>query len=421
MKDVATLGNPPKLPFEGFKWKWACLQCTEGINDPVVLLGVLARMRKLEKQNLNLTYSSNEFAHELVQLSHDIEDRGVGVDLARRTGERNLIRNSGQYWKALGLIPVDSRGVITLTQFGRRVADAEITQAEFAAITVSSFTLPNPAIQSQTECTQWREAGLQIRPLSLILEIMQGLRNANQAPLLTNEELVRIVIPVSGTPSAGIEDYVSHIAAYRKRNLDISNWPNCVPSANDHRIAREFLLFLAHYGYVSITQDNGEECFVYNDLIDDEISQIVARTSDESFVATVNRMKQLQLGLEVERKRILRSQRGRPFQARFRRDVLGTEPRCVISNVSMEEVLIAAHIIPFKYHGADDRSNGFCMRSDIHILYDANELRIFPDGKVELSQRARLSYGAAIPPSINIPECVDRENLRWRCDNYKGF
>lgn len=39
----------PVKPFPEFKWKWACLQCTEGINDPAVLLGVLSRMRKLEK------------------------------------------------------------------------------------------------------------------------------------------------------------------------------------------------------------------------------------------------------------------------------------------------------------------------------------------------------------------------------------
>lgn len=414
-------GYIPKLPFDGFKWKWACLQCTEGINDPVVLLGVLARMRKLEKLNRGITYSSDEFAAELVRLSQDIEGRGVGVDLARRTGERNLIRNSGQYWKALGLIPADSKGLIALTPFGQQVADAEISQADFAAITVSSFTLPNPAIQSPDECGRWRDAGIRLHPLSLILEIMQGLREKNEAPLLTKDELTRIVIPMSGVPTAEIEDYVGRIRSYRRYDLDLSSWPDCVPSANDHRIAREFLLFLANYGYLNVVKDNGEECFVYNDLIDDEITQVIGRSSDDSFTAIVNRMKQLRIGTEVERKRILRSQRGRPFQARFRRDVLGEEPRCVISNVTMDEVLIAAHIIPFKYHGADDRTNGFCMRSDIHILYDANELRIFPDGKVELSQRARLSYGAAIPPTINIPDWIDRENLRWRCDNYKGF
>ena len=88
----------PQLPFDDFKWKWASLQCTEGINDPVVLLGVLFRMAKLEGR---YRYSSDEFANELISLSKDLVGTGVNVDLSRRVGERNLIRNSGQYWKAL--------------------------------------------------------------------------------------------------------------------------------------------------------------------------------------------------------------------------------------------------------------------------------------------------------------------------------
>ena len=85
----------PVKPFLDFKWKWASLQCTEGLNDPVVLLGVLFRMRKLEASGVK--YSSPEFARELIDLSEDIKDTNIGVDLARRTGDRNLIRNSGQY------------------------------------------------------------------------------------------------------------------------------------------------------------------------------------------------------------------------------------------------------------------------------------------------------------------------------------
>ena len=84
----------PQKPFPDFKWKWASLQCTEGINDPVVLLGILFRMRKLEGRGLK--YSSPEFANELVELSNDVRD-SVDVDLAKRTGKRNIIRNSGQY------------------------------------------------------------------------------------------------------------------------------------------------------------------------------------------------------------------------------------------------------------------------------------------------------------------------------------
>ena len=72
-----------------------------------------------------LKYSSQEFADELVELSNDISD-SIGVDLARRTGERNIIRNSGQYWKAVGLIPDDSRGIFVLP-----ILDAELLSMIF--------------------------------------------------------------------------------------------------------------------------------------------------------------------------------------------------------------------------------------------------------------------------------------------------
>jgi hypothetical protein len=98
-------------------------------------------MRKLEP--LGVKYSSDEFAKELIDLSNDVKD-SVGVDLERRTGNRNLIRNSGQYWRAVGLIPpADHSGQIKLTEFGRKVADHDISQTEFAAITVQTFKLPN--------------------------------------------------------------------------------------------------------------------------------------------------------------------------------------------------------------------------------------------------------------------------------------
>lgn len=142
----------PTKPFPDFKWKWASVQCTEGINDPVVLLGVLFRMKKLEGKNIK--FSSPEFTRELEELSLDIKD-SVGINLAGRTGNRNLMRNSGQYWKAVGLIPWgDKSGKIQLTEFGRRVATHDISQTEFSAITIQTFKLPNPAIQKPDECLQ---------------------------------------------------------------------------------------------------------------------------------------------------------------------------------------------------------------------------------------------------------------------------
>lgn len=48
-------------------------------------------------------------------------------------------------------------------------------------------------------------------------------------------------------------------------------------------------------------------------------------------------------------------------------------------------------------------------------------LRVIKDnGEVFLSEKARWSYDATIPPRIILPEYVDRENLRWRWDNYNG-
>ena len=412
----------PKKPFPNFKWKWACLQCTEGLNDPVILLCVLFRMRKLEKMNAGIKYSSDEFANELVELSRDTAD-SVGVDLARRTGERNLIRNSGQYWRAVNLITPGSRsGVIELTDFGRRVADREISQTEFAAITVQTFRLPNPQIQSQEECDEWLKHGLVLYPLKLILEIGLELLKRSEG-YLTTEELVRIVIPLSGC-HAELQDYVNFILWYRDGAIDLSGWPDCIPAANDIRIAREYLLFLSNYGYIEKKSghDRLSEQYFICDYLADEIRQILSQNvKQESLLTILQNMRIEKYADEVERKRVQTIRVTRPNQANFRKAVLQACERCVITNVTMPEILEAAHIKPFKYKGEDTVANGFAMRTDIHTLFDTGHLRIAPDGKIELSSRARMDYGASIPPRIVIPDFTNRDFLRWRYENYNGM
>ena len=406
----------PTKPFNDFKWKWACLQCTEGINDPVVLLGVLFRMRKLEGK---YKYSSDEFAQELVDLSTDIKD-SVGVDLARRTGERNLIRNSGQYWKAVGLIPKDNRGLIQLTEFGRRVADRDISQTEFSAITIQTFKLPNSAIQSADECLRWESSSLIIYPLRIILNTILELHKRGQGYLTTNE-LTKIIIPLSAN-HAMIDDYINFVTWYRAGEISIDAWPNCCPEANDFRIAREFLLFLENYGFINKIDgtNRGDEKYYLNTLLYDEIVEILSTPiTDASLKTAVEQIRTTNVASEVERKKVQGTYR--PNQASFRKAVLAACNRCVITNVTMPEVLEAAHIKPFKYKGEDTVANGFAMRTDIHLLFDAGHLRISPDGIVELSNRARMDYGAAIPPRIVIPDFTNKEFLRWRWDNYNGI
>ena len=401
----------PQIPFHGFKWKWACLQCTEGINDPVVLLGVLFRMAKLEGR---YKYSSDEFANELIGLSDDLIGSGVNVDLRGRTGDRNIIRNSGQYWKALNLIPDHKTGgIITLTDFGRKVANHSISQTEFSAQTIITFTLPNKAIMGKEEYEKWERANLRLYPLKLLLAIAGELgKHSEYDAYISPNELVKIIIPLSGTPNRCVKNYADYILQYRYTDMTLDGWPNCCPEANDFRIAREYLLFLSNYGYL-IKHDGAkreDERYYYNYEIDSEIQQIIAQ--QHSIIDTP-------LIADTERK-IVGSQR-RPNQTKFRKAVMDACQRCVITNVEMPEVLEAAHIKPYKYKGEDTAANGFAMRMDIHYLFDSGHLRISEYGDVFLSDKARWSYGASIPPKIFIPDHVNKEFIRWRWDNYNGM
>lgn len=413
----------PTKPFPDFKWKWASLQCTESLNDPVILLGVLSRMRKLELLNQNLKYSSEEFANEMQELQDAVSD-SITVNLSGRVRERNLIRNSSQYWRAVGLIPGDSRGVIRLTDFGRKVADREISQTEFAAITIQTLRLPNPLIQSETECQQWLSSGILIHPLKLLLQIMYELTKLDPTQgYITPDELLKVIIPLSGA-KADLQDYVNFIIWYRAGEVSLIGWPNCAERDNDHRIAREFLLFLENYGYAikaeGARRNTAEEYHINMEILA-EIDELIHTTpKDESLLKALDQIRASDVTSEVERKRI-RSSVNRPNQANFRKAVLQACERCVITNVTMPEILEAAHIKPFKYNGEDTVANGFAMRVDIHTLFDAGHLRISPDGEIDLSQKARMDYGWSIPPRIVIPEFTNREFLRWRWENYTGF
>lgn len=409
----------PHLPFDGFKWKWASLQCTESINDPIVLLGVLFRMRKLEILNSGYKYSSQEFNHEMQSLSRDISD-SIGIDLAGRGGSRNLIRNSGQYWKALGLIPVSNHsGKIILTPFGRKVADREISQTEFASYTITHLELPNIAIQTQQEVNLWKRHGIRFKPLTLILKIMLALSETEGEGGLSVDELVKIVVPLSGL-SAEIDDYTYYLRKYRDGELDISQWPDCAPEANDKRIAREFFLFLKNYGFIDVSSNGNnrfEDSYFINPIIKGDVRALVDRADRIYTSWSDDIIANQDITSEVERVRT----RNRPNQANFRRQVLSACERCVVTNATMPEILEAAHIKPFKYNGEDTVANGFAMRTDIHILFDTGHLRISPEGELSLSTKARFDYGMTIPPRIVIPPFINLDFVRWRWDNYNGY
>jgi hypothetical protein len=402
----------PKKPFDGYRWRWATLTPTEGLNEPPVFLGVL----RVLAENEGKSPSAPEVTDGLRRVENDVRDRvSTGVRLPR-SPERNLIRNSGQYWKALGLIE-STRGNIRLTDFGRKVAGGDITKDEFAAVTVKTLSIPNRRIES--DVGQWEAAHLEIKPLELILRILTLLRQTggDKDAYVTPFELYSIVIPLAGTNPA-IEVYVRAIMEYRSRALDLGNWPNCTPGSNDRRMAREFLLFLAHYGYLKRTDgDNETERYHLRKFFADTSTTLLELAADPiQLDQTIAAIREREATSFAQRERVMADIVSRPNQGRFRKNVLTAfQHKCLITGETVPNALVACHIMPVENNGSDTIGNGLCLRADIHGLFDAGDLRIDKEGRIQVSDVVRASPGYAnLPSRITIPSFLDKSNIEWR-------
>lgn len=394
---------PPALPFPGYKWRWASVTPSEGLNESDVFLGVLRAIRSNEGQ----PKQSAAFQADLnvVEL-----DTNTTVTLARDR-QRNILRNSGQYWQALGLYE-GSAPRLTLTPFGRDVADGRVTQGEFAAATVRTLELPNRLIEPQATVAAWVAAGLRLKPLSLILEVLAELQRSRGRgeDYLTREELVRIVIPLAGV-GAPIGSHVATIAGFRAGAIALAGWPDCAPGANDKRMASEFLLFLATYGYCVIDGLSFHLSLTADEV--DALAGVVALAPATTVVA----IRAVGAAEPAQRRRVLAMQTYRPGQAAFRRDVMAVADRCLLSGETFLPALQAAHIRPVASQGPDHVSNGIALRSDLHVLFDSNHIRIGPTGVLAFSEAltaVAASGYLALPPAVTWPGHVDMGHVRWR-------
>lgn len=408
----------PIKPFNGYMWRWVTKTPSEGLLQAPVFLGVLRALSHHEGD----AFSSNSLRTELATVH---EETNSTVTLARDP-DRNLFRNSGQYWRGTGLITPES-GVIHLTNLGRRVASGRVTQGEFAALMVQQTVLPNPATYSLIEMAEWQAAGLRIRPLKLILEVMDtlGRRVGLAAASLNNDELTRIVIPLAGI-KATVTSIAANVVAYRRGQLDVSAWPDCTPGANDDRLAREFLLFLANFGLLRLDDTQGmrdEQRFYLDELFDVEAATAPIDSSifadEASAEKAVEEVRHSALPSIIERQRTLTRVLARTGQSKFRSKIMRAyDSRCFLTGEKIAEVLEAAHIVPVTNNGADHENNGFCMRVDIHRLYDSGNLRIRPDGSIMLSDAVAGSPNyAGLPPTVTFPPFVNPVNVAWR-DSY---
>ena len=404
------LVKPPLKPFPNYKWRWATFQPTESLNEPPVFLGILRVFNHFQ----NYAPSSKEVMDGLAIVQEETNSR---VDLVRTQG-RNLVRNSGQYWKALGLLE-EAHGKILVSPFGQLLATGKITQVEFATTVVKTLELPNRRIVEDT--SSWDEIGLKIKPLELILEVLANIseRYSSNEAYISPLELVKIIIPLAGT-KAPLTEYSDAIIQHRQQKIDVSNWPDCAPSSNDKRIAREFLLFLSNYGFCNIVQTskgNENQKFYLASISKEEVRDLhkvkFVRQKLDRFVRTI---RETQIPANVERKRVSRDILERPFQNIFRQNILTAfNSTCIVTGVNIENVLEAAHIIDVRYSGSDKVENGLCLRSDIHQLFDSRHLRLLPNGDIILSEMASAKNNYhKLPRKIEIPNFINKDHLDWR-------
>ncbi|MEI7587406.1 HNH endonuclease signature motif containing protein [Runella sp.] len=215
------------------------------------------------------------------------------------------------------------------------------------------------------------------------------------------------------------------IQAYRNGSLDVDTFPNCATLANDKRMVREFLLFLSHYGFCDRIQSGrksiaDEKYSLRKDFIYeiDEISRIPSLNIEVGNV--VKELRRNPVIVDIERQKVMTRVLARPQQANFRKQVLSKfDYTCLLTGEKLGIVLEACHIIPVENKGNDVYENGFCFRSDIHILYDTKNIRIRPDGHIEYSEALQQSISYAnLPTHIKIPDFISEEALNWRYDYY---
>ena len=338
----------PSKPFDTFKWRWLSYLPTESLLQPPVFLGVLRAFALFNKK-------SSSDSDLLDALSVVQNETKTSVNLVR-TPERNLVRHSGQYWKGTGLIRPSS-GTIELTPLGHQVSSGEVTQGEFAAIMVQQVVLPNHHTYSPSEIQKWIDADLEIRPLALILQIMDALSKHYdiEQGYLTPNELINVTIPLSGI-KADIETHMNSLIGFRRGTTDVTDWPDCTPRSNDRRIAREFLLFLANFGFCSsrISTSSGYNTRYYlagtldTNTIQPVITHSIFDATENSANNVVKVVREMGLPFYVERQRSLASIIVRPEQPRFRREVLAAyDGKCFLTGERIEAVLEAAHICQF--------------------------------------------------------------------------
>ena len=111
---------------------------------------------------------------------------------------------------------------------------------------------------------------------------------------------------------------------------------------------------------------------------------------------------------EDARERELRTVFLRRGQAKFRKALLDAyDRRCAVTGCSVDDVLEAAHIVPYRGNNTHRCDNGLLLRADIHTLFDLGLLWINREMKVEIANALQhTDYGKLQGTVICLPRDI---------------
>ena len=179
---------------------------------------------------------------------------------------------------------------------------------------------------------------------------------------------------------------------------------------------------------VNIEKEMVEAIKVFGDI---QIS-CLPTSSDKQIIKDVKKLIELSTSIDFNpssiedgRDKKLRAVASRQGQKKFRNEILRVyNSKCAFTKCDVEQVLQAAHIIPYNGPKTNHIKNGILLRSDIHDLFDMFFISIDPNTlKILISHFLTRSYlngleGKIINLPYNSQEYPDKKVLEWHYEQF---
>lgn len=121
------------------------------------------------------------------------------------------------------------------------------------------------------------------------------------------------------------------------------------------------------------------EELVKGNLTADRIMLRAVASAPLDFVDSAEDTSEFTPSMVDQREKVLREIRARRGQRKFRNEILKRfGGQCVVSGCKVQELLEAAHILPYRGEEYNHPSNGLLLRTDLHTLFDLGLIKIEP-------------------------------------------